>query len=348
MNFCRWMLKRIKLFILFWTRIVFVKNNFKVSFFNKLRMNFGGGYLADQYVLYDLKNNDKREYLSEFDWYKSRYINEPFNFAFNNKIVCAELLEKYLYTPENYYIKSKDVLYKYDGNVADINEIYSFIKTIKKCIIKPIAMGKGKGVHFIEEKDGKVVVDDKIRDKEYLTRLLHESDNYFICEYMEQHKYANDLFNKTVNTIRIITFRDPGTHEMKIFFAVQRIGTQKTIPVDNASKGGLVSKIDLETGMLSEARCLHELNTYTVHPESGAKIKGVIIPNWDEVKKQVLDISKSLPYMEMIAWDLLITERGLSVIEANTSSGINIIQLWGGQRRSEFADFLRYHRVLKN
>ena len=86
MNFCRKSLKRIKLIVLYITRIVLVRNNFRVSIWNKIRSNIFGGYLADQYVLYDLKNNSKSEYLSEFDWYRSRYINEPFDFAFSNEI----------------------------------------------------------------------------------------------------------------------------------------------------------------------------------------------------------------------------------------------------------------------
>mgnify|MGYP003319580637 CR=1 FL=1 len=65
---------------------------------------------------------------------------------------------------------------------------------------------------------------------------------------MEQHHYSSDIYDKTVNTIRFITLRDPETHKFKVFFAVQRVGTKETIPVDNGSRGGLVSKIDLETG----------------------------------------------------------------------------------------------------
>ena len=53
MNFCRKALKKLKLFVLYWTRIVFVKNNFKVPVFTKLRANIFGGYLGDQYILYD-------------------------------------------------------------------------------------------------------------------------------------------------------------------------------------------------------------------------------------------------------------------------------------------------------
>jgi len=134
---------------------------------------------------------------------------------------------------------------------------------------------------------------------------------------------------------------------MKVFFAVQRIGTAKTIPVDNGSKGGLVAKIDLETGTLSEARCLQDLGVFKVHPDSGNPIEGVRIPNWEDIKKQMLDVCKKIPYMDFIAWDLLITEEGVSVIEANTSSGVNIIQLWGGQKKGELGDFFRSHNVIK-
>ena len=97
---------------------------------------------------------------------------------------------------------------------------------------------------------------------------------------MKQHQYSDNIYDKTVNTIRLITLRDIHTHQFKVFFAVQRIGTAATIPVDNGSRGGLVAKIDLETGVLSEARCLHNKNVYKVHPDSGAPIEGAVIPNW--------------------------------------------------------------------
>ena len=52
--------------------------------------------------------------------------------------------------------------------------------------------------------------------------------------------------------------------------------------------------------------------------------------------------------MHFIAWDILIMEDGeICIIEANTSSGVNIIQLWGGQRNGELGDFYRYHGVIK-
>lgn len=346
MNFCRKALKKIKLFVLYWTRIVFVRNNFKVPFLTKVRANLNG-YLGDQYILYDFKHTDKNEYLSEFDWYRSRYINEPFDFAFNNKVVCAEMLKHHIRFSRNYFIINKGVLHDFEHGPLAFDAVFDKIIEEGKLVIKPFAMGKGNGVHLLSYEDGKFFMDTEEKTREELEAYLKKLDMYVFCEYIHQHPYSDKLYDKTTNTIRFITMRDIDTHEMKVFRAVQRIGRKETIPVDNGSKGGLVANIDLETGMLSEAKCLKELGSWDVHPDSGNPIKGVVIPDWDGIKKEILDVCKKIPYMDFMAWDLLITEEGPCVIEINTSSGINIIQLWGGQKQGELGDFFRHYKVIK-
>lgn len=345
-EFGKKVLKKIKLFLLYWTKIVFVKNDFKSSPLTKIRANIGGGFLADQYVLYDFKNNDKNEYLSEFDWYRSRYINEPFEVALNNKVICTEILKYHIRFAENYFIKNKGQVLDFERGVRSHEDIFEKLLENEKLVIKPFALGKGNGVHLFSMKEGNIYIDEKPCTKEELISFLKSRDRYVICEYMKQHEYSDRLYDKTVNTIRFITMRDVNTHNFKVFFAVQRIGTAKTIPVDNGSKGGLVAKIDLETGELSEAKCLKTIDSYEIHPDSGNPIKGVTIPNWDDIKKEVLSVANKMPYMDFIAWDLLITDEGVCVIEANTSSGVNIIQLWGGQKQGELGDFFRYYNVI--
>ena len=346
MNFCRKALKKIKLFVLYWTRIVFVPNNFKVPFLTKIRANLNG-YLGDQYILYDFKHNDKNEYLSEFDWYRSRYINEPFDFAFNNKVVCAEMLKHHIRFSQNYFIINKKVLHDFEHGPVSFDMVFDKLAEEGKLVIKPFALGKGNGVHLLSYEDGRYFMDTEEKTREELLAYLKKLDMYVFCEYIKQHSYSDKLYDKTTNTIRFITLRDIDTHEMKVFRAVQRIGRKETIPVDNGSKGGLVANIDLETGMLSEARCLKELGSWDVHPDSGNPIKGVVIPDWDGIKREVLEVCKKIPYMDFMAWDLLITEEGPCVIEINTSSGINIIQLWGGQKQGELGDFFRHYKVIK-
>lgn len=216
----RYLSKKAKLFVLYWRRIIFAKDHFKVPLLTKLKANIFGGYLGDQWMLYDLDMKKRKEYLSEFDWYRSRYIN--------------------------------------------------------------------------------------------------------------------------------ITLRDPKTKRFKVFFAVQRIGTSQTIPVDNGSQGGLVCNIDLETGRLSHGRRLHDREVYEVHPDSGTRFADVVIPDWAAFKEEILALAQRFPYLHFIAWDVIKMPDGKNcVIEANTSSGVNIVQLWGGQRHGELGDFYRAHGVIK-
>ena len=340
--------KKLKLILLYFVRIIFVKNNFKVSFFTKLKANLFGGYLADQYVLYDFKHNDKNQYLSEFDWYRSRYINEPFEYIMNNKIACTEILKQYAYTPEIYFIKNKGVLAREGQDVCEYRDVIQELKLRENLFVKPFGEGKGNGVYQLACLENKFYVDRKESSEEFITELLKKNDNWMLCKTIEQAEYLNQIYDKTKNTMRVITFRDIKTHEWRIFFAVQRIGTKETIPVDNGSRGGLVANIDLETGELSEARCLHNLDVHQIHPDSKNPIKGVKVPNWDKIKAEILEITRNFPYMHFIAWDVLMTDDDrLCIIEANNSSGVNIIQLWGGQRQGPLGDFYRYHGVIK-
>lgn len=347
MKFVKSCFKKLKLIVLYFRRILFVKNHFKVPFFKKLKANFGGGYLADQYALYDFDHNDKNEYLSEFDWYKSRYINEPFDFMMNNKVVCNLVLGQYVRVAQTYAVKNKGLLTSQDDEYTTYDEIYDLLKEKGSLIVKPYGKGKGIGVYQFRYADGKTYVGADESSKQEVISILKNSDDWMLCEYIKQHHYSSDIYDKTANTIRLITLRDPKTNKIKIFFAVQRIGTSKTIPVDNGSKGALVSKIDLETGELSEARTLHNHNVYERHPDSGAQIKGAVVANWDIIKRDILALANKVSFMNFVAWDILVTEDGMCIIEANTSSGVNIIQLWGGQRQDELGDFYRYHKVIK-
>lgn len=329
-------------------RILFAKPHMKVPFWKRIWYAFSGGYIADQIALYNINHKTKKEYLSEFDWYKSRYMNGNYKFILNNKIVSTEILKQYVYVPAIYALKQKKVISDFDNNGIDSPErIVELLKKQKKLFLKPIDRGKGIGVLCLKYEKNKYYVNEELSSKEDILKLLNEKNNYFISEAIEQNKYLNDLYDKTSNTLRLVVFKDPETEKFILYFGVQRIGTAKTIPVDNGSQGGLIAKVDLETGELSAAKSLHNLNVYDVHPDSKKPIKGVVIPNWKNIKNEILDLSNHMPYLNFIAWDVLLTDKGMCIIEANTSSGVNVLQLWGGQKNQKLGDLFRYHKVIK-
>ena len=66
-----------------------------------------------------------------------------------------------------------------------------------------------------------------------------------------------------------------------------------------------------------------------------------------KIKARVTALASEFPYLDFIAWDILLTEQGMCVIEANASSGVNIIQLWGGQRHGELGEVYRRYGIIK-
>lgn len=340
--------RRGKLAYLWVTRILLAPNRFDVPWHVRIRYAVAGGFIGDQVALYGLSKRTKGEYLSEFDWYRSRWINEPFDAMLNNKIICNEILQHHISVPEIFFIKNKGRLVSH-GETAPVRHVADTIpklQDIGSMFLKPLGAGKGKGVQRLDAVGEEMFWIDRVpATKEQVIHLLQREDGWFLSGTMEQHPDLAEIHEHTTNTIRLITMRMPdGT--AKIFFAVLRMGTATTVPVDNGSRGGLVSQIDLETGVLSEARTLWSRDVFMEHPDSGAAIRGARVPLWSDVKRAVLEAVDAVPYLQFIAWDILVTPDGPCVIEANTSSGVNIIQLWGAQRNGELGDFYRAHGVI--
>lgn len=340
--------KRVKLFALYWSRIIFVRSHFHVSLFTKLKANLLGGFLADQWILYDLDEKKRKDYLSEFDWYRSRYINEPFDYMLNNKIVSTEVFGRYIRMPMIYLVNNKGVTLGAGGENLDADQVLELLRDKGDAVLKPFGRGKGNGVHRITFQSGGFNLDGVPADEQTVRRELNRRQDWYLTETIVQHPYAAALYDRTVNTIRIITLRSPENGKIKVFFAVQRVGTSRTIPVDNASQGGLVCKVDLGSGRLSQARSLHELTVYERHPDSGRRFEDVVIPDWQNLINEILALANRFPYLSFVAWDVVKLPDGQNcVIEANASSGVNIIQLWGGQRNGELGDFYRHHHVIR-
>lgn len=340
--------KFIKLSAIWIIKILFGKCHFKkISIFKRIYYAINGGFMPDQIVLYNLNKKNKKNYISEFDWYKSRYINEPYNFILNNKLVCADLLKQYIDVPETLCIKKRGVIYSSDSKVTDYDGIIKLLKEKKDLYIKPINIGKGIGVYRLGYDNNQLLIDYKETSKENFILFLQNRDNYFISTCIKQSNMLDKIYDKTTNTIRLITVRNPKTNKCEVLYAVQRIGTKETIPVDNGSRGGLVSLIDINTGVLSSAKSIQKICDYEKHPDSNNQIKGIKIDNWSEIKNTFVNLMEKFPYLYFIAWDILLTDKGPYVIEANTSSGVNIIQLWGGQRNDKLGEFYKAHNIIK-
>lgn len=338
--------ENLKLLCLWFRRILFSPDHFHTPLYRRIWLSFHG-YVPDQYALYDLKHNDMNDYLSEFDWYKSRKINGREAYILNHKAICSQMLSQYVQVPKVLCLKKKTAIVSDRGLFLAPDDLLRLLKKEGKTIYKPLDAGKGKNIFTIEFRGDACLINGRESDADELIKKLNREKGWFISAYIEQSQYLKDIFPDSANTLRLITVRNEDRNAVELLFAIQRFGRKNTIPVDNASQGGLVAKIDLSSGVMSEARTLHSLDVFYCHPDSGAKICGMKIPHWDELKAQIVALAEKFIYLDFIAWDVLQTDNGFYIIEANASSGVNIIQLWGGQRNGELGKIYRRYGIIK-
>jgi hypothetical protein len=309
------------------------------------------GFTADQYIRFNLKENNIKDYISEFERKKSRDINGAYYKILDNKYVFGELICKYIRVPVTYAHSRYGKVCGLGGSNIDNDSVFSFIKQKGCVVIKPVTSGDGQGVSMISYDGKNWFIDNRQTEEEHLSTFLKGYESAIISEFMEQSAFSKSLFPKSTNTIRIITSRTTDG-EYEILAAVQRIGNEISAPTDNLSRGGIVAQIDMDTGVLGMATQFHTVSEnkqifFDKHPDTGEPIKGKQIPRWDELKRTVLETASKLYYLSYIAWDILLLDDGFCVIEGNASSGLNLFQVWGGQRNGPIGQAYKRFGIIK-
>jgi hypothetical protein len=216
----------------------------------------------------------------------------------------------------------------------------------KTVAMKPIVGAGGRGFFIAQMIDDQLLINGKPQS----TDMLGHLDDYLVQEVVEQHEYSSSIFAGSLNTMRLLTLRDPITRESFVAQAIHRFGTELSAPVDNFSVGGLSVKIDTTTGEFGEAvvkPTSRKRLTMGSHPSSGAAISGTYVPYWQEIVGLTTAAMDLFPEVDHIGWDICVGQEGPLIVEGN--SGIpnpNVFQAHGpflGDSRVK--SFYRYHNV---
>lgn len=92
-----------------------------------------------------------------------------------------------------------------------------------------------------------------------------------------------------------------------------------------------------------ERRLIH----YDTHPDTNAQINGKIIPNWKQIKEEIINCTNKLPYLNFIAWDVALTEDGIRILEANASSDATLFQIHKGVKNEELGQIYKEYNIIK-
>lgn len=233
-------------------------------------------------------------------------------------------------------IKQNRVLSE-EGEVLH-EDLEQFVRQNAPVFIKQVNGECGDGVFSVCCRDGALSVNGRPCDS--LSSKLDGEATYVVQPTLVQHPELSRLYPQAVNTLRIITVRNP-EGEIEIFSTVLRVGVHGN-QVDNWALGGLSFGVK-EDGRLTD-RGFYKPGHGTVqtsHPDTHVVFGTFRIPFCREAKELCIKAHNALKGIHSIGWDVAITEHGPILIEGNDNWEISLIQVCNGGVRESFDRLFR-------
>lgn len=263
--------------------------------------------------------------------YRGYQLNGFWNPILSNKLALSWLLKALdLPHPEVLAVVSSGRLVPCGGCATEPESVLAaWTADGRRVVFRPHWSGGGEGVFFLGRDADRWLLNGRVAMAEDVAQLIKGLERYIVTAFVEQAAYANLIHPHTTNTLRVLTLCD----ENGPFVAsvVHRFGTSRTFPVDNFHGGaGLCGAVDLQRQALGPAASLddqHRRVLHNAHPETGQPITGVAIPGLDRALAGVLTAARGLPEASCVGWDVLITDDGYSLLEANAPPSIIVNQV---------------------
>jgi hypothetical protein len=317
--------------LIVWSRLIRrdSKRPFSLGPFNKV-FSWWNGFLPESYVLYDLASNRRTDYLSDYARLnRAPSINGVFSVLLDSKLIFAyffkhcDIIDK----PE-FYIKNGRFIDFNSGQVVKASALDSVLMP-GDYVVKPAGGGGGQGILFLQFENNTWANFNKCYTSHELAEL-HPNGELLIYKKIIQTGFAHEIFPRSLNTIRILTMIDPTDSTPFIAAAVMRTGVSQSGSVDNWSSGGLSIYVNPNNGVMGKGVSFPKHANLTwckSHPDTGFHFYNMMIPNWKDMSNQILTMSQELSIVPYIAWDIVPMRQGFKVLEANSNSDVNLLQI---------------------
>jgi hypothetical protein len=293
------------------------------------------GFTATAAVLYRLDETDWRAYVPDLAFaYHGYKINGFMNAIVGNKRVLAQVLAAHD-VPH-----ARLLAMVVSGRLVDV---HGRLETTRACalerlaaespalVLRPDWSGGGEGVFFVRRAADGWAVNGVAASVDDVCALVAGLDRYVVNAFVEQAAYARDIFPATANTVRVLTLWDPDTGPF-VAAVVHRFGTSRSLPIDNwhQGRGGLCAAVDPATALLGPSATLDarfRLEWRTSHPETERPIAGVAIPHLAATLDGIVRAARCFPGALCVGWDVLVTDDGFRILEANSPPGLFVWQV---------------------
>jgi hypothetical protein len=133
--------------------------------------------------------------------------------------------------------------------------------------------------------------------------------------------------HEDVCNLRLVTGKS--VHgEPELIAAVIRLPSSYT--TQGHDRNVLLANVDVRSGIMGPGVFRNiKLPEFTHHPDTGFPIQGRPLPNWSGMVELALGAHRTCPWMPFVGWDVVDSDQGLILLEANANWGGDSAQLPG-------------------
>ncbi len=211
-------------------------------------------------------------------------------------------------------------------HIGNIERTWESLQANDSIVIKPAMGSGGNGIKILRRKNNQwfqgknPVSEDQIFS--HIANILFgiysfgDTDKAIIEELILPHATLTNIYEHGVADIRVILCNQ------KPLMAMLRLPTSESDGKANLHQGGLGVGIDLQTGKLTHT---YDGKSYIEHhPDSGAKIRDIQIPDWQDLMELSVKVARSFP-LNYLGIDIVIDKnKGPLVLEVNVRPGLGI------------------------
>jgi hypothetical protein len=155
----------------------------------------------------------------------------------------------------------------------------------------------------------------------------HYAGGYIFQRRIAPHAGVHAVAGDRLATVRVITIlSDTGPEVLR---ALWKIPAGTNVADNFWRSGNLLATLDLTCGRvvrvvrgtgLGEEEVTH-------HPDTGAELVGIEVPNWRDIFRLALDAASTLGEVRLIGWDIAAVEAGALIVEPNFTPDLIMAQI---------------------
>jgi glutathione synthase/RimK-type ligase-like ATP-grasp enzyme len=218
-------------------------------------------------------------------------------------------------------------------------------------VAKPIFGMWGKDVWAVRDYDAQrdrlvLVNGTDIEIEAFIDAFDHRlRRGILLQELLRPHADVADLCGERICSVRMVSLIDAAGP--RLISTLWKIAAGDNMADNYWGPGNLVAPIESATGRVGRpfTGLGRDIRHYDQHPDTGRRLTGAALPDWQAAVKLCIDATATLPGIPMQAWDVALTLRGPVLLEVNVNGGMRLPQLTrqGGLYTDEMREFLAAH-----